>query len=101
MVLKALCAYPPGRPLSLPASSPTFLGASCLAPMLGTVDACYRYLHVLGWSVGDVGFHEADARMVWLVTATRDREVISAKGRTQSEAWREAVRWAGQVGRGG
>ena len=69
--------------------------------MLGTVDACYRYLHALGWSTGDVGFHEADARMAWLVTATRGREVISAKGRTQLEAWREAVRLAGQVGRGG
>jgi hypothetical protein len=69
--------------------------------MPDTVDGFFRYLRALGWSVGDVGFHEADARMVWLVTATRDREVISAKGRTQSEAWREAVRWAGQVGRGG
>ena len=61
-----------------------------------------RLLHFLGWSVGDVAFCDVETgRKLWRVTGTRGQHTISAKGRTQSEAWREACRLAGRVEREG
>ncbi len=65
-----------------------------------TTDQCHRLLKLLGWSVGDVGFRDLDTgRVTWLVTGFRDEHTISAKGRTQTEAWARACRLAGQVER--
>jgi len=89
----------------MPAASGCLPGAVLLGrdslPCRIPLTAFFRCLHALGWSVGDVGFHEADARMVWLLTATRGLQVVSAKGGTQLEVWREAVRLVARVGRDG
>ncbi|MHC4401051.1 MAG: hypothetical protein ACYTG0_15350 [Planctomycetota bacterium] len=49
-----------------------------------------------GWSIGDVAFRDLDTgRPTWLVTGSRGEHVISAKGRTQVEAWANACRLGG------
>jgi hypothetical protein len=60
-----------------------------------TSDHCHHLLKRHGWSIGDVAFRDLDTgRTTWLVTGSRGEHVISAKGRTQVEAWENACRLA-------
>jgi hypothetical protein len=55
-------------------------------------DATFGALHSAGWSIGDVGGPGG-----WIVSVHRGDQTIEAHGRTQSEAWSNAVELAGAL----
>ena len=67
-----------------------------------TADESFARLHRAGWSVGDVRILTA-AGPAWLVIGSNGENLISARGRTQAEAWHLAclqAEAAGMLGRG-
>ena len=53
-----------------------------------------RWLHKLGWSVGEVGFVETDGQTTWVVSARRGAKIVMGRSPSQAEAWAQAVRKA-------
>jgi hypothetical protein len=62
-----------------------------------TVDEFFARLRRAGWSVGDVRVLTA-AGPAWLVTGTNGENALSARGRTQGEAWWRACEQAQSLG---
>jgi hypothetical protein len=63
------------------------------ATAANTIDACQAHLHAKGFSIGDMAVRSTRGTM-WAVFAHRGNERLVARARTQSAAWREAVRIA-------
>src|SRR5262245_65229773 len=66
-----------------------------------TADESFARLHRAGWSVGDVRILAAEGP-AWLVTGSNGENAMSARGRTQAEAWHLAclqAEAAGMLGR--
>lgn len=61
-----------------------------------TSDKCLHYLHLLGFSAGEVAFDYPGGRREWHVDASRAGHTILAKAPTQQHAWNMAL---GMVGR--
>jgi hypothetical protein len=66
-------------------------------PDYPSVDDSFARLHAAGWSIGDTQTLSAKG-LVWLVTGYDGKNVIEARGVTQSEAWYCAVQLAKMVG---
>ena len=62
-----------------------------------TVDRAQHFIHLLGWSSGDV----RDVEGTWLVTCMRDGEKFIARAQSQRMAWNLALEQVGKVQRGG
>jgi hypothetical protein len=60
-----------------------------------TVDRAQHFIHLLGWSSGDV----ADTDGTWQVTCRRDDETIIARAESQRAAWNLALEQVGKVQR--
>ncbi len=55
------------------------------------------WFHQRGWTLGEVGFVEADGRTNWVVTARRGGDTILGKAHSKEEAWAQAVRQAAEA----
>jgi len=62
-----------------------------------TVDDSFARLRSAGWSVGDVRILTAEGPR-WLVTGSNGENALSARGRTQAEAWHGACQQAEAAG---
>ena len=62
-----------------------------------TVDESFTRLHAAGWSVGDVRILTAEGPAS-LVSGTNGENAVSARGRTQAEAWHRVCQQAEAVG---
>jgi hypothetical protein len=62
-----------------------------------TADEPFARVRRAGWSVGDVRLLTT-AGPVWWVRGTNGENALSARGRTQAEAWRRACAQAKALG---
>jgi hypothetical protein len=62
-----------------------------------SVDESFARLHRAGWSVGDVRILTTEGTC-WVVSGHNGENAVSARGRTQAEAWHLACRQAEAAG---